>query len=224
MHLSGPVIRALSETIAGAGAHKALDPADSNERVILWNNRGASHNTYKFVGIPKVGWLSSRRASPLPRFAAFKHRGETLSIQFGSGAARISSVQEWLKNLSEQFRPETAGGLDIVLQMNLSGADRHEATIHIAQGTLEVTSDSHADPDVVIDADAEDWLRLVNGEVDPTELFLSGRLLISGDMELITNLANLLGGGDEQSQYSAKQWKLSINYLDMYRLELGRAD
>jgi putative sterol carrier protein len=221
MQLGESVARAMVEILLGAGAHKAYHPADMSERVILWSNHGSPHVRFKFVGVPVVGWASSRRAGVLPRFAAFEHREDQLSIHLGEGDARVSRAMEWLQQLPEHFRPESARNLDVALQINLRGREAQEATVVISDGTLRVIPGSHPNPELTIDADAADWLRLINGEADPTELFLSGRLQISGDMDLIMRLADLLGGAGAQTQYNAAQWKLSVNYLDMVRLELG---
>jgi putative sterol carrier protein len=221
MQLGENLARAMAEILVGAGAHKAYHPADMSERVILWNNHESPHVRFKFVGVPVVGWASSRRTGALPRFAAYERREERLSYHLGEGDARVSSAREWLRQLPEHFRPEAARGLDVALQINLRGQEAQEATVVISNGTLRVTPGSHPNPELTIDADAADWLRLINGEADPAELFLSGRVQISGDMDLIMRLADLLGDAGEQTQYNAAQWKLSVNYLDMVRLELG---
>jgi putative sterol carrier protein len=221
MQLGERVAQAIVEILLGAGAHKAYHPADRSERVILWNNHESPYVSFKFVGVPAVGWASSRRAGALPRFAAFEHREDRLSIRMGEGDGRVSSAVEWLQQLPEHFRPESARDLDVVLQINLRGEEAQEAMVRISGGTLRVVPGSHPNPELTIDADATDWLRLINGEADPTEMFLAGQVQISGDMDLIMRLADVLGGAGDQTQYNAARWKLSVNYLDMVRLELG---
>jgi hypothetical protein len=64
-------------------------------------------------------------------------------------------------------------------------------------------------------------LALVNGEASPTELFSSGDLFVSGDMDLMMRLADLLVGGAGLTVFDAERWRLQVNYLGMLTLDLG---
>jgi putative sterol carrier protein len=220
--LSESINRAFAEIITAAGAHRATDPADGGKRVILWNNAASPDVTFSFVGRPLVGWSAVRRAGPVPTFAVFKQSGKQLKVDLGTGAARAGDVTQWLDNLVAGFRPEKAGDLDVVVQFNFGAENGQQAYAHLSGGTLTVVSGVHDSPDVSIEADAGAWLALVYGEADPADLFLSGKLLVSGDMNLMMRLADLLVGGAEQMVFEFERWKLTINFLDLLTLELGQ--
>jgi putative sterol carrier protein len=216
------VLRALAEIITGAGAHKTTDAASGDEQVLLWNNEAFTGVTYDFAGEPRVGWSAVRRSGPLPKFAVFRETDDQLTIDYGAGVTRRNSVAEWLDDLQAGVRPETAGDLDIIVQFDFKGENPHQSHAHISGGRLTVRPGLHTKPDLTVEADTVAWLALVNGEADPTELFLSGKLLVSGDMDLMMRLADLLLGSTVQRAFRPERWKLNVNYLDMLTLELGR--
>jgi putative sterol carrier protein len=220
--LSPSIARALAEIIAGAGTHETIDPIDKGKRVILWNNQASTDVGYHFVGRPAIGWTALRRTGPLPKFGVIQQQGEQLKVDLGHGARRMGSVAEWFASLPHSFRPEKVGNLEVAIQFNLKGQDGLQAYAEIAARRLRLVSDRHGGPDLTIEADASDWLALLNGEVDPNQLFLSGKLQVSGDMALVMRLADWLGGAAEPTRFSAERWKLSVNLLDMLTLELGR--
>lgn len=221
LQASESVLRALAEVITGAGTHKAADPADGGERVILWNNRASAGVTYHFVGQPFVGWSAVRRSGPMPRFAVFKCTDQQLSIAAGAGEGRVSSVTQWFDNLVSGFRPEMAADLDIVVQFDFKGADSYRAHMRISGEQLSVVPGLHGNPDLTVESDAASWLALVNGDADPNELFLSGQLLVSGDMDLIMRLADLLLGASEIGAFDAQRWRLQVSYFGALTLDLG---
>jgi putative sterol carrier protein len=49
------------------------------------------------------------------------------------------------------------------------------------------------DADCTVTADADTFRALLDGEIDPTAAFMSGRLAIDGDMGLAMKLGSLLG-------------------------------
>jgi alpha-glucosidase (family GH31 glycosyl hydrolase)/putative sterol carrier protein len=220
--LDASIGQALAEIITGAGAHASRDPADGQERIILWNNRATPDVTFNFVGQPLVGWSAVRRSGPLPRFAIFKQQGRQLKVDLQGGVQRVDSVTQWINNLADSFQPETVGDLDLVIQFDFSGTDGRQAYARIAERTLTVAPGTHDRPDLTVEADAADWLLLVNGEVDPIEFFRSGKLRVSGDFALSMRLADLFTQSAEQSVLSSERWKLEVNYRDTLTLAFRR--
>jgi putative sterol carrier protein len=116
-----------------------------------------------------------------------------------------------------------ASDLDIVVQFDFRGADAHRAYARISRGTLAVVEGLYDNPDLAVEADGTAWLALVNGEANPTELFSSGDLFVSGNMDLLMRLADLLVGGTGLTVFDAERWRLQVNYLGMLTLDLDRS-
>jgi putative sterol carrier protein len=55
------------------------------------------------------------------------------------------------------------------------------------------TADSGTDADCTLTASAETFQSLLDGDLDPTGAFMSGRLTVDGDMGLAMRLGSLLG-------------------------------
>ena len=219
--VSARVLRALAETVTGAGAHQITDPADGERRTVLWNNQAVADVLFEFVGRPIVGWSAVRRSGPVPKFAVFKQVGDQIKAVFGAEPGRVGSVAQWFDNLVTGFRPEMATDLDIVVQFDFRGADAHQAYARISRGTLAVVDSLYDNPDLAVEADGTAWLALVNGEASPTELYSAGDLFVSGDMDLMMRLADLLVGGAGLTVFDAERWRLQVNYLGMLTLDLG---
>lgn len=223
LRLSDNIIRALSEIIAGAGVQRVRYPADGSEGIVLWNNQASTDVTYRFVGRPSAGWLALKNAGPVPEFTVLRTQGTRLQYISGTSAQRVGDVASWFQGLQDAFRPEIAHGVDVVIQFNLGGDNGCQAHAHISEQALTVTAGTHARPDLIIEADANDWLALVNGEADPTESFLSGRLQVSGDLTLAMHHWDLMARGAEHVHFGAERWKLTVDYLGMLALELGES-
>lgn len=54
-------------------------------------------------------------------------------------------------------------------------------------------SDDDADADVTLTADAETFKAMMDGELNPTAAFMTGKLSVDGDMGLAMKLGSILG-------------------------------
>lgn len=216
--------RALFEIITGAGVHKAKNRRDGNDQIILWNNSASPAVTYKFVAVPLVGWLAVRKRGPLPRFMSIRQGEDRLELLSGGPVTQEMSVTRWLRSLPERFLPQVAGGFDATIQFSFPGEEGAEAHIRVAQGSLTLVYGQCDNPDLYVEADPASWLSLVNGQVSPEDLFLSGKLQVSGDMTLAMRLADVIGGTAEQTRFRSAPWRLEVNYLDALRLEWKRSE
>jgi putative sterol carrier protein len=224
LFISENVLRAFAEITTGAGVHKTRDPAAGGRRVVLWNNNNSGGLTYKFVGLPEIGFSGFTNSGPLPRFAVFLEKAEHLEVVLGHGPLRFESVADWVEFLPRGFRPETARDVDVVIQFHFDGKEPYRAHAHIAKGVLSVTDGTHDRPDLTVEAAARDWLAVIHGLADPVEWFLSGRLSVDGDMNLVVRLPEWLGGSTERRRFRVDRWRLSVDYLGAYGLELGRLE
>jgi hypothetical protein len=65
------VARALVEIVTGAGVHHGLHPADGRERVLMWNNGGATGIRYKLAAMGP-DWRPAVKGGRLPQFAIIR--------------------------------------------------------------------------------------------------------------------------------------------------------
>jgi alpha-glucosidase (family GH31 glycosyl hydrolase) len=219
--LSAPVAQAMAEILTGAGVDANTDPATGGQRILLWNSDGSQNLRFQFAGVPLAGVTAARRSGPLPRFAVLTIQGSQLTFLLEHGPQHVESVGAWLDALAADFQPEAIGDLDIGVQFLFRGEQGYQAHVHLSQQGLVVTPGVAERADVSLETGDSDWLALINGEIDPTELFLSGRLQVSGEMDLLMRLADLLSATPGQRHFRADAWKLEVNYLDMLTKRFG---
>ena len=112
-------------------------------------------------------------------------------------AERAENVVQVFHLMPERFLPDQAGNMAAVIQMDLSGDDGGAWTLLVKDGTLSVTSGTHADADMTMSMLASDWLDIANGEANAMALFMQGKIRVSGDMGLAMKMQTMfdLSGG-----------------------------
>ena len=103
----------------------------------------------------------------------------------------MGTVQELFDNLPRYFRPENAAGVNATFQFDLSGEGGGQWAVTIADGQLRTQTGATGAPDLTVQTSADDWLALVNGELSPMAAFMQGRVQMTGNMALITQMQSL---------------------------------
>jgi putative sterol carrier protein len=101
------------------------------------------------------------------------------------------TIREYMRGVQARFDPNAAKGLDAVYQFQLSGASGGQYYLAVKDGTCAAEEGAHPGPHVTFSLSDADCLGLLNGTLDGTSLYLSGRLKISGDLGLAMRLATL---------------------------------
>ena len=96
--------------------------------------------------------------------------------------------------MTQAFQPEKAGDLQAVFQFNLSGQESGEWAVTVANRTCTVTEGEAEKPDVTIAMDATDFVKMVNGELQPVVAFMQGKIKLQGDMDLAMKVQELFAG------------------------------
>jgi putative sterol carrier protein len=85
--------------------------------------------------------------------------------------------------MSESFNPEKAAGQQAVVQYEISAPDGvHEYGMRIADGHCEIDRGRAESPRVTIRIALGDFLRLITGGANGMQLFMTGKLKVSGDL------------------------------------------
>ncbi len=108
---------------------------------------------------------------------------------------RASSVKEVFENIDQGFQPAKAEGVDAIFQFVLTGDDGGTYWIRVANNQAEVHEGQSEDPTMTITSTAEDYLALVNGDLNPMMAFMQGKIKVKGDMGLALKLQALFGLG-----------------------------
>ncbi len=193
------------------------DRVPLNEAMSTWQSLAYGPN-YKAAyciavcpaGADVLGPFVQRRASHLEQvLRPLTERAETVYAVRGSDAAahvqrrfphkRLRIIQSSLRSTDARaffraipltFQRGPARGWRATLHFNLSGEQAVQATVRIADGSLEVEEGVLVgEPDVLVRADGALWTDIVNQRRSPVLAVLTGRLKIKGDRALLDRFA-----------------------------------
>jgi putative sterol carrier protein len=108
---------------------------------------------------------------------------------------RVTSIQEIFEHIDEGFNPAKAEGVDAVFQFNLNGDNGGQYWVRVANQQAEVHEGTHDAPTMTITATAENYIALVNGDLNAMMAFMQGKVKVKGDMGLALKLQAMFGIG-----------------------------
>ena len=98
-----------------------------------------------------------------------------------------ANVSEFFDNLKSVDAAKTAGMTNSYL-FDIEGAGQW--VVKVDNGSIDVT-EGGGDADTSIVASEDDFMKIVNGEQNPTAAYMSGKLKIKGDMGAAMKLQKL---------------------------------
>jgi putative sterol carrier protein len=96
--------------------------------------------------------------------------------------------KEIFANIENNFRPETAAGVEAVYQFNISGEGGGEWNVTISGGNCTLREGTADSPNCTVVTDANTWVDIVSKNTSSMGAFMSGKLKIKGDMGLAMKL------------------------------------
>jgi putative sterol carrier protein len=84
--------------------------------------------------------------------------------------------------LPARFKPEKAKGIDVIVQLNLSGSIPTDWVITLKDQKIQAKQGTVADPALILKATEADFLDLVNGKLSAEKAFFSGKLNFKGNL------------------------------------------
>ena len=107
---------------------------------------------------------------------------------------RYSSIDEVIASYPQRFNPEKAQGVDDVVQMNLSGEGGGSYVLHVHDGQVDVSEGTAENPTLTLDAPADVWLSVENGQTNPMMAMMTGKLKLKGSVPFATKFMGMFGG------------------------------
>ena len=98
------------------------------------------------------------------------------------------SVREFFETLEERVDPAKAAGMSSSYLFDIDGAGRWR--VDVENGSARVTEGAE-DAACTISASEETFQRIVDGELNPTTAYMTGKLKVAGDMGAALKLQNL---------------------------------
>lgn len=105
------------------------------------------------------------------------------------------TIQGFFDGLEGKLTPEKIAGMAATFQFVAEGEGGGEWNVVIADGQGAISQGTAENPTIVLTASSEDWLALMNGELNGQTAFLTGKLKIQGDVTLAMKLESLFDLG-----------------------------
>ena len=105
----------------------------------------------------------------------------------------FSEIVETIKGKVAEADPSKIKGVDAIFQFELTGDDGGTFCANVSEGNAEIEEGANDSPNVTIIMDAEDFEKMLSGELNATSAFMAGKLKVKGDMSLAMKLQALIG-------------------------------
>jgi putative sterol carrier protein len=104
----------------------------------------------------------------------------------------VTIVQEIFDMLGNRPLPEHAADINATIQFDLSGEGGGQWYVTIVNGKATTSKGMAPNPNLTLSASAADYLALFNGQLNPMNAFMTGKLKVKGDMALAMRLQKLM--------------------------------
>lgn len=139
--------------------------------------------------------MDPARAALTPEaFARIVRDASDEQLAAGLLANRELILAEVFRQMPGNLDGAAAADVDAVVEWRIGGRDDggHDAwQVTVRDGRARVERGAAAEPDVVFEVGAVDFLRLVAGAVEGPLLFMHGRLRVDGDLVLALRMPQL---------------------------------
>jgi putative sterol carrier protein len=105
---------------------------------------------------------------------------------------RINSCQEYFETINERFLADQAGGVDATFVYDLAGPGGGTWTVTVRDGKVSVTQGAVPDPTVTYKMEAENYVKLANGDINGAKAFLTRKLKVQGSIAMAQKMNKFL--------------------------------
>jgi putative sterol carrier protein len=92
------------------------------------------------------------------------------------------------KVLPNRFNASKAKGVDVAVQISITGPNGGEWMVMIKDQKLEVKEGTHPSPTLVVSIAEANYMDVVNGKMSGEKAFLTGKLQLKGNIALALRL------------------------------------
>jgi putative sterol carrier protein len=105
----------------------------------------------------------------------------------------VTTAQEVFDRMPGAVQAGQAQNVNAVFQFDLSGEGGGTWHATLAGGELKVTEGAAPSPHVTLSASAADYVAIANGELNPMNAFMQGRIRVKGDLSLVMRMQGIFG-------------------------------
>jgi putative sterol carrier protein len=95
------------------------------------------------------------------------------------------------KILPSRFNPSKAQGVDVTVQVNITGPNGGAWTVTIKDQKLKAQEGTHPSPTIAISMAEAEYMDIVNGKMSAEKAFLTGKIQFKGNIALALKLKEM---------------------------------
>jgi putative sterol carrier protein len=103
----------------------------------------------------------------------------------------MSSVGQYYDTLPQRFQAEAAKGVEAVFQWEITGDGGRNFFASVNDGKLTITEGRHEKPTVSLNASADVYLKIVNGEMNGTMAVMTRKMKVNGNIMLAKKMQQI---------------------------------
>ncbi|MGZ4850870.1 MAG: SCP2 sterol-binding domain-containing protein [Candidatus Bathyarchaeia archaeon] len=84
--------------------------------------------------------------------------------------------------LPARFKPEKTAGIDVIIQLILTGPSGGEWVVIVKDQKLQITKGTHPSPSLTLKASDTDFMDMVNKKLSAEKAFFTGKIKFKGNI------------------------------------------
>ncbi len=104
-----------------------------------------------------------------------------------------NSVNDLMARLPRVFLPEATKGVDVALQVRLTGNEASDWVIEIRDQQCQINEGLAENPRVTLQVDSQDFIDIFSGGQNAIQAYMTGRLQLMGDLNLAMKVPGFFG-------------------------------
>lgn len=104
---------------------------------------------------------------------------------------KLTSVADVISVMPSHFVPDNAAGLNAVLQLDISGNGGGQWHMVVADKQLTIREGVAPNPNMTLKMESVDYLAMINGEANPMQMFMAGKVKVGGDISLALKMQSM---------------------------------
>jgi putative sterol carrier protein len=103
----------------------------------------------------------------------------------------MPSLDELFAMMPNAFDAEKAKDINATVQIDLTGVGGDQYYVEVANGTINTAKGTAENPTATIHMDAEDYKKMIAGELNPVTAFMSQKIKVEGDLNTVMKFQGL---------------------------------
>lgn len=105
----------------------------------------------------------------------------------------MTTAGELFDRMASTFNVAKASNLNATVQFDLSGPEGGIWHVKVADGACEVNQGATASPTATVKMEADNYVKMVKGELNAVTAFMMGQIKVEGDLNTVMKFQTLFG-------------------------------